>query len=266
VAESASRTGQLVALVRAELDRPSSTQGNPDAQRTLCSGMSGIRSTASAFAPQVAARTQFFDDQVVRALSAGIDQVVICGAGYDDRAWRFRTAGVRFFELDHPGTQADKRSRLRAARFDTTAVKFVTADFAIDDVAELLDDHGHDGRRASLFLCEGLLVYLSEPVAVRLLAGLRRRGAPGSVLAASLAVHREGLDSPTVVATANARRRSGGTEPWRTILPLDAHLDLFAQAGWRVAQHVDAATLSSDAAPGRTILVAAEPAEGVEPA
>jgi len=34
---------------------------------------------------------------------------VILGAGYDDRALRFRSPGVRFFELDHPDTQADKR-------------------------------------------------------------------------------------------------------------------------------------------------------------
>ena len=62
------------------------------------------------------ARTRFFDDRVLAALSAGIRQVVILGAGYDDRALRFRSPGVRFFELDHPATQADKARRLRAMK------------------------------------------------------------------------------------------------------------------------------------------------------
>ena len=63
---------------------------------------------------RLAARTRFFDEQVLAALDRGIRQVVIAGAGYDDRALRFRSPGVRYFELDHPATQADKRRLLAA--------------------------------------------------------------------------------------------------------------------------------------------------------
>jgi hypothetical protein len=64
--------------------------------------------------PSIAARTRFVDAEVTGAIEAGLRQVVTCGAGYDDRALRFRTSGVRFFELDHPATQADKARLLRA--------------------------------------------------------------------------------------------------------------------------------------------------------
>jgi O-methyltransferase involved in polyketide biosynthesis len=47
--------------------------------------------------PNIAARTVFVDEQVMAAIAAGLRQIVICGAGYDDRALRFRTSGVRFF-------------------------------------------------------------------------------------------------------------------------------------------------------------------------
>src|SRR4051812_40451363 len=59
------------------------------------------------------ARTKHFDDLLLADLGK-IRQVVILGAGLDTRPYRFvsRLAGVRVFEVDHPGTGAWKRSRL----------------------------------------------------------------------------------------------------------------------------------------------------------
>jgi Leucine carboxyl methyltransferase len=87
---SESRTSQAVALTRAAMSRPHTEQGDPDAQRRLCEGMAPIRRPR----PGIWERTRFFDDQVMAAVAAGISQVVICGAGYDDRALRFRSPGV----------------------------------------------------------------------------------------------------------------------------------------------------------------------------
>ena len=249
-----SRTSQAVALVRAEMKRPSSPEGDPGAQESLCRGMSAT--SASSFRPQIrpvpgSSTTRWW------AISAGTSQVVVCGAGYDDRGLRFRTTGLRFFELDHPGTQVDKARRLRAIAGGRRGLTLAPADFRTDDVATVLDRCGHDAARASLFICEGLLVYLDQRTCSRLLAGLRSRAAPGSTLAVSLAVHREGVSSDAVTTAANARRPSGRREPWRTILPLDAHLALISRAGWRVERSIDAAQLEAEAVPGRTQLVTA---------
>jgi methyltransferase (TIGR00027 family) len=213
--------------------------------------------------PQIQARTRFFDDHVMAATSTGVRQIVICGAGYDDRALRFRATGVRFFELDHPATQTDKARRLRAiasgkgGKPGSPGLTLAAADFRADDVAAVLSGCGHDAGQPSLFICEGLLVYLDQPTCARLLAGLRSRAAPDSTLAVSLAVHRGGVSSEQVTAAANARRRSGRREPWRTILPLDAHLALLSRAGWRVERVIDAVELDGAASPGRTQLVTA---------
>lgn len=250
-----SRTGQAVALLRAEFDRPCSADGDPDAQARLCAGMRPA--AASRLRPQIAARTRFFDDQVLAAISRGVRQVVVCGAGYDDRALRFRAGGVRFFELDHPVTQADKARRLRRAGLDTAGLTLAAADFRVDDAPAVLAASGQDAALATLFLCEGLLVYLDEAAIAALLAGLATRAAPGSTLAASLAVHRAGADSLAVTAAANARRPAGRREPWRTILPADSHLALLAQAGWHVERAIDAADLVPDAPAGRSLLVTA---------
>ncbi len=52
-------------------------------------------------------RTRFIDDALEAAIAAGLDQVVILGAGFDCRAYRIPClAGTPVFEVDHPGTQA----------------------------------------------------------------------------------------------------------------------------------------------------------------
>jgi methyltransferase (TIGR00027 family) len=248
-----SRTGQAVALMRSAMTRPHTPGGDPDAQRRLCAGMAP---TASRY-PGITARTRFVDDQVLAALRDGLDQVATCGAGYDDRALRFRSPGVTFLELDHPATQADKAERLRAVGADTTGLILAPADFADRDVADALGRAGHDPARPTLFICEGLLVYLDRATGDALLTGLRARAAEGSRLVASLATHPPGIDDAYAVAVANARRADATREPWLTILAAEAYLDAIAATGWRVEECVDAADVEPDVPAGRTLLVTA---------
>lgn len=249
-------TSQAVALTRARLDRPHSVDGDPHAQDALCVGMR--ISPPKWLEPGIAARTRFVDTQVVHAIADGIRQVVICGAGYDDRALRFRTPGVRFIELDHPATQADKArllGELGAAAADVTLAK---VDFRDDDVGAVLERTGHSATEASLFVAEGLLVYLDQRVCDRLIAALAERAAPGSVLAVSLATHADGYDSAEVATSANNRRRAGAAEPWLTILPMAEHLALLTNAGWRVTTTEWAPPAAADVSHGRrSLLVAA---------
>jgi methyltransferase (TIGR00027 family) len=252
----ASRTAQGVAVVRAGFpDRPHTPDGDPHAQRRLCKGMRSGR--ASLLREHLLARTRFFDAAVLDALGRGIDQVVIVGAGYDDRALRFRSPGVRFFELDQPATQADKRRRVERLGEDAGGLVFVAADFGRDSVADLLAAAGHDRSRPTLFVCEGLVIYLEESEILELLEALASRSAAGSELAVSLAVHPEGVQSEAVVRAANARRGGACREPWRTILPASAHLALLHRAGWAERHATDDAELVPEARALRSLLVRA---------
>jgi methyltransferase (TIGR00027 family) len=251
--ETVSRTSQVVALARAEMERPVTPAGDPAAQWRLCAGM---RPGREGVRPNIIARTRFFDQQVLAAIEAGVPQVVICGAGYDDRALRFRSPRVRFFELDHPATQTDKARRL-AELGASQGVALVPADFRADDVAAVLAAAGHDAARPTLFLCEGLLVYLEAAVIDRLLAGLRSHAAGGSALAASMATHPEGMDSAQVATALNAGRRNGEAEPWVTIRPLAEHLRALERADWSPEQCVDPATLDPTIPSGRSLLILA---------
>jgi methyltransferase (TIGR00027 family) len=243
-----SRTSQAVALVRAALDRPVSEEGDARAQSKLCAGM-GLELPLWLW-PAIQARTRFVDDQVLAAISAGVSQIVVCGAGYDDRALRFRTSGVRFFELDHAATQADKARRLQAMGAGQ-AVTLAATDFREDDVACVLANCGHLSERQSLFICEGLLIYLDRQTCHRLLAGLAACAAPGSRLAVSVSTHSDGFDSAEVVATANSRRRAAEAEPWRTILPAAEHLALLEGAGWAITGITESPAASATVSHGR---------------
>ena len=59
----------------------------------------------------LAARDRYIDDTLQNFLDEGIDQLVILGAGYDSRAYRFNLSGVKTFEVDHPATQEDKLAK-----------------------------------------------------------------------------------------------------------------------------------------------------------
>ena len=63
-------------------------------------------------------RKRFVEDEVRAALAEGLEQAVVLGAGYDPLALLLRPEfpNVRFFELDHPATQAVKRRAPGGAR------------------------------------------------------------------------------------------------------------------------------------------------------
>jgi methyltransferase (TIGR00027 family) len=63
----------------------------------------------------LAARERFFDDFLLRCLDEGFRQLVILGAGYDSRAYRFESLSktLRVFEVDHPATQKVKVDQVR---------------------------------------------------------------------------------------------------------------------------------------------------------
>ena len=128
------------------------------------------------------ARVWFFDNVVDRHL-AGIRQFVILGAGFDTRACRLPEGNpVRCFEVDTPKTQAIKRKLLEKAGVDASRVTFVSADFEKEDWLNRLVEAGFDSRKPTLFLWEGVILYLdreSVESTLRKIAGT----AEGSVVA-----------------------------------------------------------------------------------
>jgi methyltransferase (TIGR00027 family) len=109
------------------------------------------------------ARTKYIDSIFTEVLAEGFDQILIFGAGFDTRALRFRTeAGdTKIFELDVPITQEAKLEQYEKRGLSIPAnVEFISIDFDKESLSEKLEEAGFCKDRRSLFVLEGLLMYL----------------------------------------------------------------------------------------------------------
>ena len=138
---------------------------------------------ARVMADMIALRTTAIDTGVRDAISAGATQLVILGAGYDGRAWRMKElAGVKVFEVDHPATQGEKRTRLADLPAATGKVSFVPIDFKHDSLDVVLERAGHDRLLPTCWIWEGVVMYLTRDVVRATLGAIAARSAPGSTL------------------------------------------------------------------------------------
>jgi methyltransferase (TIGR00027 family) len=109
------------------------------------------------------ARTKYIDAVYQGILDQGFDQVLIFGAGFDTRALRFqdRSGDTRIFELDVPITQQAKLGQYAKRGLEIPPnVSFIAIDFDRESLPEKLDEAGFRRGAKSLFLLEGLLMYL----------------------------------------------------------------------------------------------------------
>ena len=234
--ERASRTAEYMALYRAmESARPSRKRlfRDPFAIHFLrpslriAAALCRVPLVASALAwyadrrapgarTSAIARTRFIDDVVSQALTDGIRQVVILGAGFDCRLHRIPgIERVAAFEVDHPTTLAAKRSRLgTVVREFPDNVRFVDVDFDRQSLGETLEQKGFDRGQPTVFVWEGVTNYLSAE-AVDAVLRYVARSAPHSRLVFTY-VHRGALDGSRSFPDADKIMRNVAQlgEPW----------------------------------------------------
>ena len=105
------------------------------------------------------ARTKHIDTVLRRELVGGAREVVILGAGYDSRAYRFHDEfpAARFIEVDHPATSAAKLAKVTALfACPPDQVSYLAADLAGETLAAAPLRAGHDPTQRTLFIAEGL--------------------------------------------------------------------------------------------------------------
>jgi len=105
--------------------------------------------------------------------------LVILGSGFDSRCYRLPLGerGVRTFEVDAPGTQAEKQRVLREAGIDASSTAFVPCDFETQDWLQCLTSTSQfDSSLPTLFLFEGVTMYLGRPAIMETLQRVARGG------------------------------------------------------------------------------------------
>jgi methyltransferase (TIGR00027 family) len=128
------------------------------------------------------ARCRYIDDALQECLQAGLEQLIVLGAGLDSRAYRFEALKqkVKIFEVDHPATQAVKVKKIKTLFGELPShVNYVPIDFNEESFQKLFD-FGYEPKLKTLFICEGVVMYLRPQAVDQTLAFIRQNSASGS--------------------------------------------------------------------------------------
>lgn len=150
-------------------------------RRALWQDMTEVR--ADPFYHYLLARTRFYDEILRKALHAGVQQVLILGAGQDTRAYRFATElvarDVRVIEADQTPTIHEKRAA--AHRLEAYPhVRWVEID--LEDVcwSDWVGDAGLRRSVPTFVMMEGVAPYLTADAYRRAVRFLAEFVGPGS--------------------------------------------------------------------------------------
>jgi methyltransferase (TIGR00027 family) len=164
----------------------------------------------------MAARSRFAEDCLEAAVSRGVRQAVIVGAGLDTFSLRnpHTPRGLRVFEVDHPTTQAWKRERIAEAGLVAPAsLTFAPVDFERQSLAEGLAAAGFQPTQPAFFHWLGVVPYLHRAAISEILQFIA--SVPGSEVVFD---YSEPLENYSPERRANvaaiAARTAAIGEPW----------------------------------------------------
>ena len=192
-------------------------------------------------------RTKFIDEKLEQAVRSGVTQVVILGAGFDTRAYRFHELlkDVRVFEVDSIATQEYKRRRIETAVGPPPAnLTYVTIDFNHDRLGDVLERAGFRPDKKSFITWEGVSMYVAEG-GVRQTLGAIARMAPGTTMIMDYTTEAVLDFMNKFPAYGPAKFLEKWGEPWVFGLPDGREQEFFEQIGLKLQEHF--AVFSPDA-------------------
>ncbi|CAJ1346128.1 unnamed protein product [Effrenium voratum] len=172
------------------------------------------------------ARTRVIDELVKTETAAGVTQVVVLGAGYDMRSFRFPVPGVRFFEVDQPAVQKRKKDKVASIPdLPAANVYYVPVDFSCQSLEEELRKvPDFDVSAKTLVTLEGVSQYISREAVCATIKAIDRLTGAGSTFFLSYVdaqctepqkVVGQGYKNPERVKRVAAAAATMG-EPWVT--------------------------------------------------
>lgn len=144
------------------------------------------RATLPGLRLHYALRKRYLEEVARRCLGDGTRQVVVLGGGFDTLALRLHAEfpGTLFVEIDHPATQALKVKALEGRRRPGHNLRLVPADVTRESIEEILQKRApFTPARRSLFVMEGVLMYLRREDVDGVFSRVRRLASSGSTFA-----------------------------------------------------------------------------------
>jgi methyltransferase (TIGR00027 family) len=168
----------------------------------------------------VAARSRYAEDLLAQAVQRGVRQYVVLGAGLDTFAYRnpYPAEALRVFEVDHPATQAWKRSRLDEGGIAVPqTLSFAPVDFERQTLADGLRSAGFKTGEPSFFSWLGVTPYLSLDAVMATLTFIASSAGKGGGVVFDYAIPATLLTTvQRLVFDALAQRVKAAGEPFQT--------------------------------------------------
>lgn len=131
----------------------------------------------------VIGRVRYIDDHLKSCIDEGLEQLVILGAGFDSRPYRFGELNgrVKVFEIDHPATQKVKKEKIKKV-FGSLPnhVVYIPMDFNKEKLEHKLFEAGYDKGLKTFFIWEGVTMYLTSEAVDEILAFVAKNSGEGS--------------------------------------------------------------------------------------
>lgn len=188
----------------------------------------------------MAARSRYAEDQLALAVSRGVRQYVVLGAGLDTSAYRHPHSDLRVFEVDHPATQMWKRDRLQVASIVIPPwLTFIPIDFERQTLADGLKQSGFSVESPAFFSWLGVTPYLTREGCMATLGFIAKR-LPGTGVAFDFAVHRDLLSiKQKLVLFAISTRVAAAGEPFQLFFDPRQLADELRQLGFSRTETLD---------------------------
>lgn len=200
----------------------------------------------------VSARTADVDRLLTTLIPKGLTQLVLIGAGYDMRPFRLLGGHpqIHTFELDLPHMVVDRATMLSRLRsLPSIRRSQISFDLRLQTLSDALNtSHGFDPSAVTLFVVEGVSMYLSADrfyqliEGVRALLGNRKSTLWLDIVSQEVIERHTGFDS--AVALVEAMQRLG--EPF--IFGLDDPAQRFKEMALSVRQQVKSSDYHASAA------------------
>ena len=194
---------------------------------------------ARALRSHVVLRSRFAEDRLASAVGRGVTQYVILGAGFDTFVLRQPSwaASLRLFELDHPATQGEKRSRLLEAGLVLPEnCSLVAIDFEEESLLDCCRRSGVSLLQPTLFAWLGVSMYLEQADVESALRSMAMFASGSEVVLTFLQPPAIGSTPGSSAASVLAERVARLGEPFRCYFEPHALADACRASGFSMVE------------------------------
>jgi methyltransferase (TIGR00027 family) len=205
---------------------------------------------------QFALRNRLAEDELAEAVSRGLKQYIILGAGLDSFAYRrpdlMRSLDV--YEVDHPVSQTWKRQRVAELGLEVPGrLHYAPIDFERQSLTDGLVAAGLDRNKSAFFSWLGVTQYLTRDAIQHTVREIANISTAGSTLVTGFIAPASSLsaeDGALLAASMATGTRVG--EPWLSFFTSEEMGELLVQFGFSSVEHFGPEKASARYLLGRT--------------